>query len=211
MKNLICIFLLFSLINFGCQKPGPGIKGPKCDGTPEHIYNPSAELTAVYFKEGSYWVYVDSSQVFPGYDSAIVTKFKNQFGKTDPSSCDSVQYINYEIQHWPQGPSEMFYVFFTSINKQPQCHECGLKVYRPYGTPEDEPTKYQRTYYDSLFIYDRYYKKVQVTTILDDPWENHCKVTYYMNSDFGFLRKDIYSTTNVLLKKLLLVRKNIIK
>lgn len=186
------------------------MKYPKCDGTPEHIYNPSAELTAVYFKEGSYWIYIDSAQVFPSYDSAIVTKFINEFWKVDPLSCDSIQHISYQVQHWP-GPLETFFIFFNSINKNPGCYECGKKVYRPYGTTESEPTQYQRSYYDSLFIYDRYYKKVQVTTILDDPSENHSKVVYYMNSDFGFLRKDVYSTANVLLTKLLLVRKNIIK
>lgn len=212
MKFLNIIIVALFVVVSACEKPGPGIKGPKCDNPPQKIYNPSAELTATHFKTGSYWIYVDSSQTVPGYDSARVTSFMDVFGKPYPEYCDSVQYIAYIINHWPQGPAEGFTIFFASIRKNAGCADyCGEKVYLPYGTTEDEPSKYQRTYYDSLFIYDRYYKKVQKTVIFNDPSENNSKVIYYMNSDEGFLRKEVYSKTNALLKKLLLVRKNIIK
>ena len=208
MKLAKHLILLFYIGFIACQKPGPGMKGPNC-GEPQNYYNPSAELVSASFHEGTFWIYLDSVSLT--YDSALVTQFSDALSKTHPEGCDNFQQIHYRIMHWPSGPEEDFYVFFSGIKKEPTCYDCGVKVYIPFGTNEDEPSKYSRTYYDSLFVYDRYYKKVEKSTVNDDPTESHNKVVYYMNSEIGFLRKDVFYSNNSLLSKKLLVRKNMVK
>lgn len=64
---------------------------------------------------------------------------------------------------------------------------------------------------DSVFIYDRYYKKVEIYTVMQDKNENNLRTSYYINSDFGFLKKEVFNPNNTSAIRQLLVRKNAIK
>lgn len=63
---------------------------------------------------------------------------------------------------------------------------------------------------DSMFIYDRYYKNVEGFLKNSDPAENGEKVIYYINTEFGFLRKDVFIGTGNFLKSQKLLKNKFI-
>jgi hypothetical protein len=69
-------------------------------------------------------------------------------------------------------------------------------------------TNYQIEKFDSLLIFDQYYKRVLRVEIEKDHTENNNKSIYYINSEFGFLRHVIY-LDNILSSKKILMRKKI--
>ena len=198
MKKLF-FSIFITLFLFGCKKEHREPLGDGCQS--EAIFYLNPDLANMDFFPGNYWVHLDSVSLT--YDSSYIANQSTDFWD---SGCGKFQRILYSIQHSLSSTLlENLAVDYRGV------FSGSGKIYIDFNTAESEPNLYTRTYFDSIFIYDRYYKKVEKSTVLDDPSENHNKVVYYMNTQFGLLRRDIFNSGNTLLSRKLLVRKTIVK
>ena len=185
-----------------CQKENPDENN---SSALYKIKNP--DFINCFYKTNSYWVYKDSltnnldsvyiTNSYHGevYDPTFEITFEAYYFKTfSSSSLESRDYI----------------VIYSGLLK-------GFNGYAYSGTSIyidfDEgiigiPPTFE--YFDSIYIYDQYYKRVVKTKIENDETENDNRSIYYFNSDFGLLRHDIYSDTVQIVSNVL-IRKNIIR
>ena len=56
----------------------------------------------------------------------------------------------------------------------------------------------------TMFIFDQFYSNVVRVEVGNDATENNNKCLYYINSEFGILRQDIYSGANLISQKVLM-------
>lgn len=173
-------------------------KGPDCSQkATEYI---SSEISNFKFKKGSYWIFVDSVSL------AIDTmRIDTASGSNMPYQyCPNNYYEFYSIKMHPKNmfTTSDYYSLLDNRFMLNQTNESGDGSYIYVNN-------YPET--DSVFIYDRYYKSVVVTTHLNDVNENGNKCIRYMNTTFGFLKKEVYNSSNQLISKKLLKDKLIIR
>ncbi|MBP7809789.1 MAG: hypothetical protein KA163_10885 [Bacteroidia bacterium] len=206
MKN-ICILVTFILLSSCAKKDRDDGLGSDACNIPINTPISSTDLLKADFKTGSYWIFLDSISLT--YDSAIVIQESNDYQHTS-GFCENQknQIITYKIKYFPSLVIEDYRIGgdLAGITKTPY-----TTVYIEFNQPQTPSSQYSFVYYDSLFIYDRYYYRVEKSTITQDVTENNNTVIYYMNSDLGFLRKDIINTSSAVISKKFLIRKNIIK
>ncbi|HAQ65442.1 MAG TPA: hypothetical protein DCR43_06290 [Bacteroidales bacterium] len=188
-----------------------------CDKEDENsVHNPcgdkftaditSPDLQNCMYKTSSYWVYIDS--VKNTFDSVSIENFNRDY-------IEDVCGNSYEIHSFKTISSNSSkstdYVvvaggLFKNFDGKPNS---GTLIYSDFSTTSSM-TNYQIEKFDSLFIFNKYYKKVLRVKIENDPTENNNKSIYFINSEFGFLRHDIYSE-DILTSKKILMRTNIVR
>ncbi|NOU46345.1 MAG: hypothetical protein HOO86_04700 [Bacteroidales bacterium] len=206
MKNLLYIGLILLTVLFSCNKGDDNSGHNPCTGDETTSYIKSTDLQECKFKTNSYWVLVDS--VTNSFDSISIESFNQDFiedicGNTyELHSFKTISSYSSETTDYVVVAGGLFKDFDGTPNS-------GTQIYDDYYSTTSM-TNYQIEKFDSLVICGRYYKKVLRIEIENDITENNNKSIYYINSEFGFLRHDIYSD-NILTSKKILMRMNIVR
>lgn len=198
-RNLYFLGILLLLITYSCQKEEE-YHGHADNNYPRYIER--TDLLNCKFMPGTFWVYVDS-----------VT---NQMDSVHLEQSDSLwlnglyEYHVMNTVSYPSLETESFAICYSGlVTGFTGMWKSGTDIYR--GFPATIPiSNYVATSFDSLFVYDRYYHDVLKAEVGNDPTEGDKKSVYYTNSEFGFLRHDVYSGSTLISKKVL-VNKNIIR
>jgi hypothetical protein len=189
-----------------CSKKDDNSGHSPCSGNEATTYITSPDLQNCKYKTESYWVFVDS--VNNSFDSISVESFNQGFlddicgNSHEIHSFKTISSSSMESTDYVVVAGGLFKDFTGSPNS-------GTQIYDDFNTTTSM-SNYIIGHLDSIFIYDRYYKNVLQVEIENDPTEDHNKSFYFINSEFGFLRHDIYSS-NTLVSKKVLMRKNIIR
>jgi hypothetical protein len=204
MRNILYIGLILLLTLFSCNKNDDNSGRNPCAGDKTTSYISSTDLQNCKYKTNSYWVCVDS--VNNSFDSVSIESFEQGFiedicgNSYEFHSFKTISSISSESTEYVVVAGGLFKDFDGTANS-------GTKIYNDFSTTSSM-TNYQIEKFDSLFVFDMYYKKVLRVEIENDHTENNDKSIYFINSEFGFLRHDIYSD-NILISKKILMRKNI--
>ncbi len=188
MKVRVIYFALILIIAYSCSKPEETpSKGPNCSDTQTKYISP--EIANFKFKKGTYWVYIDSISLM--IDTMRVDSVLG-FGLSGYYYCPNNYHETYTFE-----VNEKRYLG-SHYNNYYSLDETGLKL---NPTSENYPTIYNiySPKIDSLFIYDRYYKSVVATSNT----RTGNNTIFYMNTDFGFLKKEVISNSVLVSKKLL--------
>lgn len=181
------LFILLALGLYSCKKQEQPTKGPDCSHTETRYI--SAEISHFKFKQGTYWVFMDS--VSMTIDTLKVeTVLLSELRPYQYCPNNYHEYYSFEINEInPQSNSRNSYYLLD---------ETGLKL---NPTSENYPALYTNGMpkIDSVFIFDRYYK--QVAQINSGQAGNN--TVSYINTAEGFLKKEIYSNNQLISKKLL--------
>lgn len=205
MKSLLYIGLIFLTLLYSCNKNDDGQGNNPC-GEKFTASITSADLIKCEYKTGSYWVFIDS--VDNTSDSILISSFDHGFiNDACGNSYETHSFMAYssksaEGTQYVVAAGGLFKDFDGTSNS-------GTLIYNDFSTATSM-TNYQVEKFDSLFVFDRYYHKVLRVEIGDDPTENHRKSIYFINSDFGCLRQDIFSE-NTLVSRKILMRKQILR
>jgi hypothetical protein len=166
----------------------------------------SADLLNAHYKPGTYWIYLDSITMTT--DSTVIkTISEGKAGK-----CEEFKAYGMNMVSYPNFLNSNIAIYYTGIEKNTGgLPNTGIKIYTDFNYP-DSSASFNCSRLDSVFIYDRYYKRVEKVTVASDAFNpGKTKSIYYFNSSFGLLRHDIFNSSNVLTNKKLLIRKNIIR
>ena len=205
MRNIIFTGLILALALISCDKEDEDSQNKACG----NIF--TAEITSIdlqnfMYKTSSYWVYVDS--VDNTTDSISVENFEHGF--IEDICGNSFEIHSFEtISHNSIEQTDYVVVkggLFKGFDGTPYS---GTQIYDDFDLTSSM-TNYQIEKYDSYFIYDRFYENVLRVEIETDATENNNKSIYFINSEFGFLRHDIYSNNDLISQKILM-RKNIVR
>lgn len=205
MRNLLYVGLVFLTGLSSCKKDNDNSGHNQC-GDKFTSYITSTDLQNFRYKTGSYWIFIDS--VDNAFDSISVNHFNQNFIN---DICGN-SYEIHSFQTFSSYNSDLIaYVvvaggLFKGFDGTPNS---GTQIYDDYNTTTSI-TNYQVEKLDSVFIFNMLYHKVLRVNVENDPTENHKRSIYYINSEFGFLRHDIY-LGNILISKKILMRRNIIR
>lgn len=209
IKNSAIISLIIaSVFFFSCKKKDDADNA--CVTSTEYI---STDIGKLKVKKNSYWVFVDSvsmsidsmyvdSVLYYGmypFNASCPTKTYEGYGIRIRSSVDTSKQDIYRLKG---GAMERNTSVLSDVNGP-------VYVDYNFGALAQGSTN-TLLKKDSVFVYDQYYKNVVIITRPNDNTE-YKKTVYYINSDFGFLKKEIYSASNVLLSKKILKSKSIIR
>lgn len=196
------ILFLSVLAFFGCNKEEESTA--KCNGQYYDITSP--DILYAKYKPGTYWIYLDSLTMTS--DSTVV----NTISEGNAGACEEFRAYAMNLVSYPNLLSSNFAMYHTGIEKNTGgLPNTGMKIYTDFNFPDSSST-FNCSRLDSVFIYDRYYKRVEKVTIAKDSYNpGKGKSIYYFNSAYGLLRHDVFNTSNVMTNKKLLVRKNIIR
>ena len=193
ITHILIIAAVPVFVFLSCRKPEDlPAKGPNCSPQPTKYI--STEISKFKFKPGTYWVYLDS--LYSAVDTMRLYEV----------ICNGL----YGHQYCPDNKHE---VYSFSVNKE----YYDRNRYDEYSMSEDRFMVNQLTEdglgsivytstsskIDSMFIYDRYYKSVQVY--------KKGNIKYYFNSDFCLLKRETYSATGTLLNSYSLMDKVIVR
>ena len=197
MKQSIIAFISL-LLTSSCKKDETPAKGPDCSNKATVYITP--EISNFKFQTGTYWVFMDSVSMIMDTIKVI-----SSGGAVHPFQYCPNNY--YEFYSFKVNPNDI-----NSVSDQYSLSGNALMRNQRSEHGFDEMI-YQDFYpeIDSLFIYDRYYKNVVVHTKTSDLSENGNKTVYYINTTFGFLKKEIFNTNNLLISKKVLKDKLIIR
>lgn len=188
-------FLVFA----SCQKPPENTKGPHCSDTQTKYISP--EISNFKFKKGTYWVFIDS------------VTFVVDTMRIDTASGGIVPY-----QYCPN-----IYHEYYSFKIKPESIKSNSDSYSLEGNRLMRNQKYEdgsgdeifigsALKLDSIFVFDRYYKSVEGYLKNSDRSEDGNKTIYYINTEFGFLKKEVYiGTSNWIKSQKLLKDKFIVR
>jgi len=215
MKRILFFSIVpILLLLMSCNRENDFNKwGDPCYSNTDTVYMSSADMQYCRYKTGTYWIFIDS--VTNRYDSVAVVSFNQGFGgplcdkslfethtfKTHSSY--SSKSIDYLVYNWG---------IFKNLNKFADIGVSVTSISLIYidfdRAVSSSNCLIERL--DSAYIYDQYYKKVLRVEIKEDCTENNNKSVYFMNSEFGFLRHNIYEK-NVLISQKVLMRKRIVR
>jgi hypothetical protein len=197
------IFFLLSVIAIAsCDKKNDSTS--ECTGAYYEITSP--DLLNGKFKTGTYWIYLDSVSL--AIDSTVISSFSE--GKA--GACEEFHAYGYNLVSYPNLLGSNMAIYQNGIEKNTGgLPNSGIKIYTDFNFP-DSSSAFNSSRLDSVFIYDRYYKRVEKVIVANDPSNpGKTKSIYYFNSAFGLLRHDKFNASNALVWKKLLVRKNIVR
>lgn len=203
------VLIIFTTFFIACSKKQSEPKGPPPCTSETHTKITNQKFLDFVFKQGSYWVYKDSLN--NNFHDTLLLYYPPYFEdvKTSQYGCNFVEQFN--MKSWSRlmiEQTDRDYIikpdsFITFSNYQ---NSKAAVMFLPKGTANN-PCRF----YDSLFIYDRYYKDVvQSDTIKGNNGISY-KMICFFNSQFGFLRNDLYNTNNQLISRKVLFAKNIVK
>lgn len=200
MRQLLLLLTVFAIVS--CDKDKE--EKIECDSVFYDINSP--DLLNNKLLQGSYWIYLDSITMTT--DSTIVSSVSE--GTT--GKCKEYKAYAYNMVSYPALLGSNMAIYYNGIEKNTGgLPNSGIKVYTDFNFPDSSST-FKCSRLDSVFIYDRYYKRVEKVTVDADPSNpGRTKSIYYFNSEFGLLRHDKFNASNVLTSKKLLRRKNIVK
>lgn len=205
MRLLLLIFVFQSFVS--CKQSGSSEKAPDCRRPSQTYYITDPGSNQAKFKTGTYWVFYDS--ITSTIDSNVVYEHSSGFSKP-PLACDDSEYWFFRVKRY--NPFEWGHEWYSidprGMGLNPMEHLFDPNIYSPVLSNSSLSTHVRL---DSIFVYDRYYKNVEMSTFFNDPVETGNKAVYYFNPEFGFLRKDLFNASNQLTRKRLLIRKNIIR
>jgi hypothetical protein len=204
MKNSLYIGLILLLTLFSCNKDDDNPGHNPCAGDETTSYITSTDLQNCKYKTNSYWVYVDS--VNNSFDSISIESFEQGF--IEDICGNSYEIHSFKTISSNSSESTDYVVVAGGLFKDYDgTPNSGTQIYDDFSTATSM-TNYQIEKFDSLFVFDMYYKKVLRVEIENDRTESNNKSIYFINSEYGFLRHDKYSD-NILISKKILMRKNI--
>ena len=200
MKKL---FLLILVVVFAsCNKEED--VSVKCSDTYYNITSP--DLLNAKFKTGTYWVYLDSVSLTT--DSTVISSYS----EGDAGKCSEYHAFGFNMVSYPALKASNMAIYFSGILKNSGgLPSSGIQIYTDFNFPDSSAT-YNCSRLDSVFIYDRYYKRVERVIVAKDVSNTgSTKSIYYFNSTYGLLRQDIFNASSALTAKKLLMRKNIVR
>src|ERR1041385_8419207 len=185
MKKLFLLFIV-ALIT-GCNKEEDVTV--KCSDTYYDIASP--DLLNAKFKTGTYWVYLDSVSL--ATDSTVISSFS----EGDAGKCKEYHAFGYNMVSYPALKALSMSIYYNGILKNSGgLPTSGIKVYTDFNFPDSSST-FNCSRLDSVFIYDRYYKRVEKVTVAQDASNTgSTKSIYYFSSYFGVIRQDIFNASN---------------
>ena len=206
MRNFLYIGLVSLATLLSCNQADDNPGHNPCPGDEAIYYITSSDLMNCRYKTNSYWVCFDS--VTNTFDSISIESFNQDF--IEDYCRNSFEIHSFKTISSNSLDTTDYVVFAGGLFKDfDGTTHSGIKIYDDYNTTTSMAV-FLVEHFDSVFIYDQYYKKVLRVERENDPTEDHNKSIYYFNSEFGFLRHDIYSDNSLISKKVLL-RKNIVR
>jgi len=197
MKYLFFIGLFLLLELTSCKKDIP--KGY------DYYEITSQDLQNCFYKTNSYWVYIDS--VDNSVDSIYIIDFNHSTINCDPTK------VTHDIYSFKTKSSYSLDIIEYIIARTGLYKGYTGEVYSGtciYDDYDNTGSHLNRIRVPSIYIYDRLYENVSKLELENDDTENNNKSIYYINSDFGILKHEIYDDT-VLISQKILMRKNIIR
>jgi len=166
----------------------------------------SSDLQSCKYKTNSYWVYIDS--ISNTIDSVSIESF-NQGFTVDFCGNSYESHSFRTISSYSTFAADYILVGGGLFKGYDGTAGSGTNIYTDFHTASSW-SNHQVVKYDSLFIFDRYYENVLRVEVDNDFTENNNKSIYFSNSEFGFLRHDIYSD-NMLISQKVIMRKIIVR
>lgn len=194
MKLFIHIIFLILISLSSCKKDSKSID--RTNDCSKVYFSPN--INNFKYKKGSYWVYIDSISLTIDtmrIDTVLFDGFVN-----------SGQCFNGNIE----------YYCFRVNNGSPK-NEYSLQGDKLFLNQTDIVGTGTEIYIDSspkidsMFVFDRYYKSVVTNTHPHELSENNNKTIFYTNTTYGFLKKEVYNSSNQLISKKLLKDKFIVR
>jgi hypothetical protein len=205
MKNIKYLGIGFFLTIISCNQTEDLPERDRC-GDQFTANIKSDDLKNCKYKTSSYWIFMDS--VNNEVDSLFIVNFEQGF--MNDICGNSYEFHSFELESSQNSESTDYVIvaggLFKDFDGSPNT---GLQIYDDYST-STSMTNYVVEKLDSILINNQKYMTVLKVEIEDDRTEDHNKSIYFINSEFGFLRHEIYSNGNMISKKIL-IRKNIIK
>jgi hypothetical protein len=200
MKKIFLLLSVLGMVSCGKEQDVTA----ECSDAFYDITSPDLQYGKL--KTGTYWIYQDS--VTMTSDSTIISSISE--GKT--GKCEEYAAYGINLVTYPALLGSNMAIYYTGIEKNTGgLPNSGIKIYTDFNFP-DSSSAFNCSRLDSVFIYDRYYKRVEKVTVAADPSNTgKTKSIYYFNSEFGLLRHDKFNASNVLTNKRLLKRKNIVR
>lgn len=198
MRFLIIILSVF--IGFiSCRKnQNSHERGPDCSPAPTKYITP--EISNFKFKAGTYWIFIDSISM--QIDTMLVI-----------SASGSISPYEYCKNNYHE-----FYAFkMRPIGNNTIGDQYSLEGNRMMRNQTNEEGTNDQIYIggvaktDSIFVFDRYYKSVGQSILHYDQNINGNRIVYFINSDFCFLKTEVYNSSNQLISKRLLKDKFIVR
>jgi len=207
-RAMVILLVIGSVLFFSCKKETE--TKDQCTTATEYL---STDIVQLKLKKDSYWVFIDSISMT--IDSMYLDSVLYYGMYQALASCPTEKYEGYgfSLRSSVDPSKQDVYRLKGGSMERNSTSLFDVKgwVYLDYnyGTlPTGSNNTVQKK--DSLYVYDRYYKHVVIVTRPVDNTEGK-KTIYYCNSEFGFLKKEIYSSSNALLSKKVLKSKNVIR
>ena len=206
MKKL-AIYSALSFFAFtSCQKdPNPNTSQNGCVNNNTTSSIDSQDLLNCKYIQGTYWVYIDSVNLQS--DSTYIDVVNS--GYTSDMCNNSYEVHSFGTVSLPSQSTETYSVTPGGLYKNTSGINSGTLVYNGYSTANSSNNPVA-TYLDSFFVFDQYYYNVVQFTVDNDYSEGNKQSVYYINSDYGFLRHEIYDNS-VLISNRILKNKQIVR
>ncbi len=169
-------FLVFTSCN---KPPENGTKGPNCSDTQTKYITP--EISNFKFKKGTYWIFIDSATFV--IDTMRIDTASG--GIVPYQYCPNNKHEYYSFQIKPKD------IYSNSDSYSLEGNRL-MRNQRYEDGSGDEIFIGSALKLDSMFVYDRYYKSVEGYPKNSDPSEDGNKTIYYINAEFGFLKKEVF-------------------
>lgn len=197
MRKLTCLLSVILLI-VSCKKE----EEPTKNNCPGNVYITSADLLNCQYRTGSYWVSIDS--VSMQTDSTYIHNFGYGFMGDFCTTYEHHQFLT--LSSSPLEPTSYIVVADGFFKDFEGTVGTGVNIYDGYNSSLTQ----NEIRYDSLFVYDQFYYQVLRTEITNDATAGGKHSFYYVNSDYGFLKHEVYDGSALISNKILM-RKNIVR
>ena len=166
----------------------------------------SQDLLNCKYIEGTYWVYIDSVNLQT--DSLTVDSIDQ--GLIIESTCNnSYEHHTFHTTSHPSLDTEAYIIVAGGFYKNATTVNSGTQIYNGYSSTS-AATDPAVNYLDSFYVFDQYYYDVSQFTVDFDVSEGNAQSVYYCNSDYGFLKHEIYENSALVSNKIL-KSKNIVR
>jgi hypothetical protein len=195
------VILIVLVLLLSCKK-----KVKEEPDVPKHYTIEAAELKQYAFNSGTYWVYKDS--VSNSIDSTYVYNYNH----TMYSRYSGDDYEIYEYRIFPGFVNDdRFTISYAGFMLCAESPYSGIKLVSDNSS--EVQSNITRVHFDSLFVYDRYYKNVWRVSVKTNTYScfNSDRKDYFINPEYGFIRRDYYSNSGALTNRKFLMRKNIVR